>query len=208
MHRRLPANTMTDAKLAPLSEFSPFIGEEAITPSAEALTKQSAEKHILIVDDDPMILMLVSKMVLKLGYRPKTAADGMDGALKSGCRRVYISGAAVTHIHHTMRSKVWAVPNADSLIGEIKGYPNTLLMSEIEGTSGQGNIAGLNGLLLGVAKEQGIEAICLMGEIPIYLQGLPFPYPKASKSVMEALAAALGLEVDLTSLDTFPIRTQ
>jgi proteasome assembly chaperone (PAC2) family protein len=111
----------------------------------------------------------------------------IDVAEKFGCRRVYTSGAAVAPIHHTMKPKVWAVPNSKSLIREIRGYSNTVLMSDIEERGGQGNITGLNGLLLGVAKKRGFEAICVMGEIPIYLQGFPFPYPKASKSVLEVL---------------------
>jgi proteasome assembly chaperone (PAC2) family protein len=76
-------------------------------------------------------------------------------------------------------------------------------MSDIEDRGGHGNITGLNGLLLGVAKKRGIGGICLMGEIPIYLQGLPIAYPKASRSVMEVLAAALGIEIDLAKLNAF-----
>ncbi len=121
----------------------------------------------------------------------------LDVALKFGCRRVYTSGAAVAPIHHTMRPKVWAVPNSEELIPEVRRYENTVLMSDIEGRGGQGNITGLNGLLLGVAKKRGLEAICVMGEIPIYLQGFPFPYPKASKSVLEALTAALGVKIEM-----------
>ena len=74
-------------------------------------------------------------------------------------------------------------------------------MSDIEGRGGQGNITGLNGLLLGVAKRRGLEAICLMGEIPVYLQGLPLSYPKASKSVLEVLSRELEIEVNLDKLD-------
>lgn len=81
MHQWSPDNTITDAKLAPFSEVTPLIGEEVLTSSAEGLAKQSGEKHMLIVDDDPMILMLVSKMVLKLGYHPQTATDGMEALL-------------------------------------------------------------------------------------------------------------------------------
>jgi len=120
----------------------------------------------------------------------------LDVAQRFGCQRVYTSGAAVAPIHHTVRPKVWAVPNAEHLVSEMKHYENTILMSDIEGREGQGNITGLNGLLLGVAKKRGVEAICVMGEIPIYLQGFPFPYPKASKSVLEVLTAALGIRVD------------
>ncbi len=125
----------------------------------------------------------------------------LDVAENFGCRRVYTSGAAVTQIHHTTKPRVWAVPNKQGLLEEIKQYQNTILMSEIEGRSSQGTITGLNGLLLGVAKKRGIEAICLMGEIPYYLQGAPWPYPKGSQSVLEVLAKILDIKIDLSHLD-------
>lgn len=125
----------------------------------------------------------------------------LDVAEKFGCRRVYTSGAAVTQIHHTAKPRVWAVPNRQSLTQEIKKYENTILMSEIEGKASQGSITGLNGLLLGVAKKRGLEAICLMGEIPYYLQGAPWPYPSGSKSVLEVLAKILDVKLDLSQLD-------
>jgi hypothetical protein len=130
----------------------------------------------------------------------------LDLAEKFKCRRVYTSGAAVALTHHTTKPRVWAVPNSESLITEIRGYENTVLMSDIEGRGGQGrgghgNITGLNGLLLGVARKRGFEAICLMGEIPVYLQGLPLSYPKASKSVLEVLSHSLKIEVSLDKLD-------
>jgi proteasome assembly chaperone (PAC2) family protein len=127
----------------------------------------------------------------------------LDVAQKFGCKRVYTSGAAVAPIHHTARPKVWAVPNTKGLISEVKTYENTILMSEIEGRGGQGSITGLNGLLLGVARKRGLEAICVMGEIPVYLQGFPLPYPKASKSVLEVLTAALGIEIDMDRIAGF-----
>ena len=132
----------------------------------------------------------------------------LDVALKLGCQRAYTSGAAVAPIHHTMKPKVWAVPNTESLINELKGYENTILMSDIEGRKGQGNITGLNGLLLGVAKKRGLAAICIMGEIPIYLQGLPLPYPKASKSVLEVLTASLGVRIEMGEIVEFVERSE
>lgn len=125
----------------------------------------------------------------------------LNVAEKFGCRRVYTSGAAVTFIHHTVRSRVWAVPNTERLIKEIKKYPNTVLMSQVEGRNGQGFISGLNGLLLGVAKKRGFEGICLMGEIPVYFQGLLIPYPMASKSVLEVFGEVLGVKIDFGKFD-------
>jgi len=125
----------------------------------------------------------------------------LDVAEKYGCRRIFTSGAAVAPIHHTARSRAWAVPNSANLIAEFKGYDNTVLMSDIEGRGGEGNIAGLNGLLLGIARRRGIDAVCIMGEIPVYLQGFPFPYPKGSKSVLEVLSAALDIRIDMEVID-------
>lgn len=125
----------------------------------------------------------------------------LDVAERFDCRRVYTSGAAVAQIHHTSKSKVWAVPNSESLIEEVKQYENTILMSTMGGGKGQGFISGLNGLLLGVAKKRGLEAICVMGEIPYYLQTAPWPYPKASRSVLELLTKILGIDLDLSKMD-------
>lgn len=132
----------------------------------------------------------------------------LDLAEKFDCRRVYTSGAAVTQIHHTTKPKVWAVPNDESLIDEIKECENTILMSGIEGGGSQGTITGLNGLLLGVAKKRRLKAVCLMGEIPYYLQGTPWPYPKASKSVLEVLSKILGIRLDLGQLDELAERIE
>ena len=130
----------------------------------------------------------------------------LDVALQFGCHKVFTSGAAVAPIHHTMRSRVWAVPNMVHLIPELRNYDNTVLMSDIEGRGGEGNITGLNGLLLGVARKRDIEAICVMGEIPIYLQGFPILYPKASKSVLEVLTTALGVNIDMSDITEFAER--
>ncbi len=131
----------------------------------------------------------------------------VDVALKFGCRRIYTSGAAVAPIHHTTSPRVWAVPNNSLLLKEMKNFQNVVLMSDIEGHGGQGNITGLNGLLLGVAKRRGVDAVCLMGEIPIYLHGFPIPYPKGSRAVVEVLSKILGVTVDMTELDVFVERT-
>jgi proteasome assembly chaperone (PAC2) family protein len=132
----------------------------------------------------------------------------LDVAEKFKCRRVYTSGAAVALTHHSLKPRVWAVPNTESLIPEIRGYENTVLMSDVEGRGGHGNITGLNGLLLGVARKRGFEGICLMGEIPVYLQGLPLSYPKASKSVLEVLSRSLKIEISFDILDELDQKVQ
>jgi proteasome assembly chaperone (PAC2) family protein len=125
----------------------------------------------------------------------------LDVAEKFGCRRVYTSGAAVALTHHILKPRVWAVATTRELVTEARSYVNTILMSHIEGRGSQGNITGLNGLLIGVARKRGIDGICLMGEIPDYLSRVPFPYPKASQSVLEVLGSIIGVSIDLSTLD-------
>ena len=125
----------------------------------------------------------------------------LDVAEQFSCRRVYTSGAAVSFTHHELKPRVWVVSSQESLTKEIKSYNNTILMSEIEGKSERGNITGLNGILVGLAKKRGFESACLMGEIPDYLSGVPFPYPRASSSVLELLGKLIGVEIDYSPME-------
>jgi proteasome assembly chaperone (PAC2) family protein len=174
----------------------------------ERLEFPSSKFYFKKMDRTDIILFIGEEQPAEEGrmYAEGRRALGMANlvlnmAERFSCRRVYTSGAAVALIHHTMKSRVWAVPNSENLVPETRAYDNTVLMSDIEGMGGHGNITGLNGLLLGVARKRGLEAVCLMGEIPVYLQGLPLSYPRASKAVLEVIGRNLGIEIDLSKLD-------
>lgn len=59
-----------------------------------------------------------------------------------------------------------------------------------------GNITGMNGLLVGIAKIRGMKAVCLLGETSGYIIDL-----KASQAVLETLSRILGIKVDLAMLE-------
>lgn len=130
----------------------------------------------------------------------------LDVAERFDCRRVFTSGAAVALTHHSPKPRVWAVTGRKELLKEVRSYADIVLMSEAEGIGEMGSITGLNGILLGLAKKRGLDAFCLMGEIPDYLSGVPFPYPRASKSVLEVLSNILGVEIDYSALDEMSLR--
>lgn len=131
----------------------------------------------------------------------------LDAAVAFGCRRVYTAGAAVAPIHHTARPRVWAVPNDRGLLKEVKRFPNTIVMSDLEDREGRGNITGLNGVLLGVAAKRGLPGICFLGEVPMYVAHFPGPYtilyPKASRSILEVLAESLDVQIDMGNINAF-----
>ena len=132
----------------------------------------------------------------------------LDVAQKFSCRRIFTSGAAIAVTHHTFQPKVWAVANQKALLSDLRHYDNTILMSGVAGRGNQGSITGLNGLLIGAAKRRGIDGICLMGEIPDYLSRMPFPYPKASKAVLETLAKIIGINITNNTLDDMIIQME
>jgi proteasome assembly chaperone (PAC2) family protein len=105
-------------------------------------------------------------------------------------KRVFTCAAAIVRIHHTETPKVWAAATNPKLIEEIKKY-NVILKGQIQ-------IAGLNGLFLGVAKERDVDGICLLGETPSYTTRIP--NPKAAAAILEVLIKMLNVELDLTEL--------
>lgn len=62
-----------------------------------------------------------------------------------------------------------------------------------------GFIAGLNGLLLGVAASRSIDAACLLGTIPSYASNLN--YPKASLELIRIIGKMIELNVDTADLE-------
>ncbi|HMA65043.1 MAG: PAC2 family protein [Fibrobacterota bacterium] len=61
-----------------------------------------------------------------------------------------------------------------------------------------GYIAGLNGLLLGVAASRQIESACMLGTIPGYAVNLS--YPKASLQLIQSISKFLDFTVDLAEI--------
>ena len=93
-------------------------------------------------------------------------------------------------IDHTQDAGVWLVTTAQELKNELKKY-NLRILSE-------GQISGMNGLFLGIAKREGLKGFCLLGEIPLYT--IQIENPKASAAVLSALAMIMGVKIDLSGL--------
>jgi proteasome assembly chaperone (PAC2) family protein len=72
--------------------------------------------------------------------------------------------------------------------------------------AGNLQIAGLNGLLLGVAKEREMEGICLLGEVPSYATRLQ--NPMAALAVLEVLTTMLGVDIDLDEMAQMAVETK
>jgi len=114
----------------------------------------------------------------------------LDIAKKFKVQRVYTFAAAIAKLHHTEQPRVWGVATEPALLEFLKKFEVVL--------RGRLQIAGLNGLLLGVARERGMEGICLLGEVPSYTTRIP--NPKAALSVMRVLLKVLDIKIELNEL--------
>jgi hypothetical protein len=87
-------------------------------------------------------------------------------------------------------SRVFGAATDDEGLKELKRFDVEIL------TDGQ--IGGLNGVLLGVAANNGLRGTCLLGEIPRVVANLPFP--QASHAVLSTFTKMAGIKIDLAEL--------
>jgi len=107
--------------------------------------------------------------------------------------KIFTAAALPTPISHKDFSDVYAVANKESLRDGLKDYG----MKIMDG----GHISGLNGLMLGFAAKNRIDATCLLATIPQYAIGLP--NPKASRAIIDCLNNTLNISVDVRELDGY-----
>jgi hypothetical protein len=136
-----------------------------------------------------IILFISEDQPLTKGY--ELANCVLDVGQKFQVKRVYTCAAALSRIHHTEQPRVWGVVTSQHMTGALEKY----------GLVQRGNlqISGLNGLLLGVTKERGIEGICLLGEVPMYTTRIQ--NPMAALAVLKVLTKMLDIEIDVSELE-------
>jgi proteasome assembly chaperone (PAC2) family protein len=115
----------------------------------------------------------------------------MGYAREYGIERVFTFAAMATRMHPEHESRVFAAATNKENLEELERLELELLED--------GNIGGLNGVLLGAAVEAGLPGACLLGEMPHLFARLPFP--KASHAILEVFATIAGIEIDLGELE-------
>ncbi len=105
--------------------------------------------------------------------------------------------AAPSHIYHGRKPRVLGVATNPKLISGLEKHGVTPMSS--------GGISGMNGLLLGVARERAMEGFCLLGEIPIYTTQIA--NPRSSEAVLEVLTKVLHIELDMKEINDWGKKT-
>ncbi len=106
--------------------------------------------------------------------------------------RLYAGAAFPMPIYHTDPSLVYGVTTSPYLRDVLLRDYGVRIMDN-------GQISGLNGLILSYAQKRGIEACCLLATIPIYAVNVY--NPKACKAIIQTLERILKIKVGFTELD-------
>jgi hypothetical protein len=114
----------------------------------------------------------------------------LDFGKQLGVERVFTFAAMATQMHPEHPSRVFAAATDRQSLDDLK-HPELEVLEN-------GRVGGLNGVLLGVAAENGMSGVCLLGEMPHIFSQLPFP--KASLAILKVYARLAGIELDFSEL--------
>lgn len=118
------------------------------------------------------------------------ANEIIDFALTLGVKEVYTFAAMPLPVEHTQAPQVYIVATNGDSLKKMSDSDFKIMRS--------GQISGLNGLVLGVARERGLKGVCILGEIPLYT--IQIENPIASMAVLSVISKLIGITIDLTGL--------
>ena len=169
---------------------------DIIAPDAIAV-----DEGVCALPDTPPILLYYSKnpsLIISVGriqtYGPASLIimeNLLDVAQNFKVERIFTGAAFPIHMSYKDVSRAYAVANKPTMLSRLRKEHHIETMKE-------GQISGLNGLLLGFAAKKEIEAACLLATLPIYAVNIP--NPKASLAIIEVLQRMLNINIDLTDV--------
>lgn len=115
----------------------------------------------------------------------------IDHARALKVERVFTFAAMATQMQLGEASRVFGAATDEVNLAACRNQGVDLLQD--------GQISGLNGVLLGVAAERGLPGTCLLGEMPhVFVQ---VAYPRASLEVLKTFSTLTGIEIDLAEME-------
>jgi len=117
----------------------------------------------------------------------------LDVAELFSVKRIYAVGGVPANIPHDENPNLFAVVNSARVKRYLKPYDVEVGMDYYGPTS-------MNGLILGMAKQRGIEGLSLMGWVPCYITEVP--NPRICESILRILTRMLSIEIDFSEIES------
>ncbi|WP_182134594.1 proteasome assembly chaperone family protein [Nitrosopumilus sp. b1] len=106
---------------------------------------------------------------------------------KLNVKKIFTLAAYITG-KFSKSPKVYGTSTSSDIIKQFSEYDVS--------TMNRGNITGMNGVIIGIAKRSSIPGICLLGETSGYVIDA-----NASKAVLESLSKILNITIDMSELE-------
>jgi proteasome assembly chaperone (PAC2) family protein len=119
------------------------------------------------------------------------AHELLDRAAELNIERVITFASLASQLHPAGEPRVVGAATDQQMLDELR----RLEVRTLE----DGQIGGLNGVLLGAASQVGLSGLCLLGEIPFFAAAVP--NPKAAVAVLNAFTVLAGIEIDMEELN-------
>jgi hypothetical protein len=137
------------------------------------------------------VILFLGEAQPPLEYAEDFSYAIIDFIKKYKVKKIFTFAAKPEPIDHHGNAAVWiAATDAESL-AEFSQF-NLKILTE-------GQVSGLNGIIIGAGKNKKIPGICFLGEIPFYT--VQIENPKASYSILKILSEYLDLQLNLTPLE-------
>lgn len=180
-----------NAKVFAEIDMSPFFIPDSIVVKNGVAQLPEMPTSIFYYVLDPALIIFESNAQISGREGIMIVKMILDVLIQFSIKRIFTFAAFAQPMPHDSSSKVLVTCNSEEMLSAIT-YPAAIPMPD-------GYIAGLNGLLLGVAAARKIDAACLLGTIPSYATNLN--YPKASLELVRAVREVLAITVDTGDLE-------
>lgn len=185
MRRQLNAEPFADVDM---TEF--FCHEEVVVEDGIAKLPKVPSHTFYNVPDRDLIIFESEAQVsgqggIALMNRVLDVAEQLD------VQAIYTAAALAVPMRHTEDVQVYGISNRESLRDQLIPHGVEVLK--------QGQISGLNGLLLGFADARNLPSACLLATMPHHV--VTMPNPKASLEIVSVLCRLLDLEIDMTEME-------
>ena len=187
LRRKLGATKFAEIRLDPLSTIDSVMVEDGVAAIPPA------PKNTFYYIKNPEMIILEGEVQLSGQAGMALLSKILDAAVKFKVKTIYTGAAFPMPVSYKEDPEIYGAVNKKPLLDTLK----KLGMKAMEG----GHISGLNGLILGLARERDIDAVCLLATMPQY--AISLPNPKASAAIIEALQKILNFLISLEEMDEY-----
>lgn len=185
LRRKLGSKVFAEIDMSPFYIPDSILVKEGIAQFPEIPTS------IFYYSKDPDLIIFESNSQISGREGILIIKTILDIIMQFPVKNIFTFAAFAQPMSHRNNSEVLVTCNTDSFLQSLK-EKGVVPMPD-------GYIAGLNGLLLGVAASRQVDAACLLGTIPGYAINLS--YPKASLQIIKTISDILELRIDTTELE-------